>query len=78
METAANALSNLANSSTTEDEWDIFETNQLIKTICGNNKWGYIYHKSENRSCLNSRGLHLNQKGTSLVAKNISNYIASC
>ena len=54
------------------------EVNRLTKSICSKNKWGFIEHKTVNKSCLNSRGLHLNNKGTSVVAKNISNYISSC
>ena len=54
------------------------EANKLIKAICSKNQWAFIDHKSVNLSCLNTRGLHLNRKGTSIVAKNISKYINSC
>ena len=47
------------------------EAHELVKAICCRNKWEFINHKSVNRSCLNSRGVHLNSKGTSVVAKNI-------
>lgn len=53
------------------------EANKLIKAVCSKNTWAFIDHKTVNSSCLNSRGLHLNRKGTSVVAKNISNYIKS-
>ena len=54
------------------------EANKLTKAICSKNQWAFIDHKSVNLSCLNTRGLHLNRKGTSVVAKNISKYISSC
>lgn len=53
------------------------ETNKLINAICCKSKWKFIDHKLINATCLNSRGLHLNRKGTSLLAKNISRYIKS-
>ena len=54
------------------------EANKLIKAVCTRNNWAFIDHKTINSSCLNLRGLHLNRKGTSTIAKNISNYIKSC
>ena len=35
----------------------------------------YFDHKSINSTCFNTRALHLNRKGTSMVANNISSYI---
>jgi hypothetical protein len=54
------------------------EANKLIKAICSKNQWAFIDHKSVNFSCQNRRGLHLNRKGTSVVAKDIFKYISSC
>lgn len=48
------------------------ETNKLINTICCKSKWKLI-----NATCLNSRGLHHNRKGTSVLAKKLSSYIKS-
>ena len=53
------------------------EANKLINSLCSKNKWKFINHSSINSSCLNSRGLHLNRKGTSYVAKNLSQFITS-
>ena len=53
------------------------ETNKLINAICCKRKWKFIDHKLINATCLNSRGLHLNRKGTAQLAKNISRYIKS-
>ena len=53
------------------------EANKLINSLCSKNKWKFINHFSINSSCLNSRGLHLNRKGTSYVAKNLSQFITS-
>ena len=53
------------------------EANKFINSLCSKNKWKFINHSSINSSCLNSRGLHLNRKGTSYVAKNLSQFITS-
>ena len=51
------------------------EANKIVKSFCLENNWAFIDHKSFNSTCLNTRGLHLNRKGTSIIASNISNYI---
>jgi hypothetical protein len=43
------------------------ETNKLINAICCKSKWKFIDHKLVNATCLNSRGLHLNRKGTAHI-----------
>ena len=53
------------------------EANKLIYSLCSKNKWKFINHSSINSTCLNSRGLHLNRKGTSYIAKNLSQFITS-
>lgn len=52
-------------------------TNDMIKSFCQHNKWDFLDHKSIDPSCLNARGLHLNRKGTTVVAKNITDYISN-
>ncbi|CAB4001254.1 Scavenger receptor cysteine-rich type 1 M130 [Paramuricea clavata] len=52
-------------------------TNNMIKSFCQHNKWDFLDHKSIDPSCLNARGLHLNRKGTTVVAKNITDYISN-
>ena len=54
------------------------EVNKLLNQFAPKNKWGFIEHKTGNKSCFNFCGLHLSDKGSSVVAKNISNYISSC
>ena len=51
------------------------QVNDIVKKYCDQNKWGYINHKAINATCLNSKGLHLNKKGTAIIAKSISSYI---
>jgi lysophospholipase L1-like esterase len=53
------------------------ETNKLLNAICSKNKLKFINHQSINQTCLNSRGLHLNRKGTSFIANNISKFICN-
>lgn len=45
--------------------------------ICCKSKWKFINHNLIDATCLNSRGLHLNRKATSLLANNLSGYIKS-
>ena len=49
----------------------------LRKKFCIEKNWGFLDHESFNSTCLNSRGLHLNRKGTSILARNISKYIST-
>jgi hypothetical protein len=51
------------------------QVNDLIGKCCTQNNWGFLRHKTIASTCLNAKGLHLNKKGTSIVAKSISNYI---
>ena len=51
------------------------QVNDLIGKCCTQNNWGFLRHKTIDSTCLNAKGLHLNKKGTSIVAKSISNYI---
>jgi hypothetical protein len=51
------------------------QVNDIVKKYCDQNKWGYINHKAINATCLNSKGLQLNKKGTAIIAKSISSYI---
>ena len=53
------------------------QSQQMIKSFCQHNKWDFLDHKSIDPSCLNARGLHLNRKGTTVVAKNITDYISN-
>ena len=51
------------------------QVNDLIGKCCTQNNWGFLRHKTIDLTCLNAKGLHLNKKGTSIVAKSISNCI---
>jgi lysophospholipase L1-like esterase len=51
------------------------QVNNIVKKYCDQNKWGYINHKAINATCLHSKRLHLNKKGTAIIAKSISSYI---
>ena len=53
------------------------EANKLLSATCSKNRWKFINHKSINRSCLNTRGLHLNRKGSSVIADNFSKFICT-
>ena len=53
------------------------EANRIMYSFCVANNWTFIDYNLINKTCLNTRGLHLNRKGTRMVAKNISFYIKS-
>ena len=53
------------------------EANKLLSATWSKNRWKFINHKSINRSCLNTRGLHLNRKGSSVIADNFSKFICT-
>ena len=52
-------------------------TNKRIKSFCEQNNLDHLEHRAIDLTCLNSRGLHLNRKGTSVLATSITNYIMS-
>ena len=52
------------------------EANKHLKAFCDQNTWDFMNHTTTiDSSSLNMRGLHLNRKGTTTIASNISNYI---
>ena len=54
----------------------VIEANKLLKVFCDQNNWDFMNHTTTiDSSSLNMRGLHLNRKGTTTIASNISNYI---
>ena len=52
--------------------------NSEIEMLCKANKIDFINNDNIDEGCLSRRKLHLNQKGTSCLAKNLKNYINSC
>jgi lysophospholipase L1-like esterase len=55
----------------------VVEANELIKAFCNGHNWEFMNHAAIDSSCLNMRGLHLNRKGTTTMARNISSYIST-
>ena len=54
----------------------VIEANKLLKAFCDQNNWEFMNHTTTiDSSSLNMRGLHLNRKGTTTIASNISNCI---
>ena len=53
------------------------EANKLLSATCSKNSWKFINHKSIDRSCLNTKGLHFNRKGSSVIADNFSKCICT-
>ena len=54
----------------------MIEANKLLKAFCDQNNWDFMNHTTTiDSSSLNTRGLHLNRKGTTTTASNISYYI---
>ena len=51
--------------------------NKRLKSFCEQNNLDQLEHRAIDLTCLNGRGLHLNRKGTSILARSITNYITS-
>ena len=50
--------------------------NKLLETICRKQPWQFITHSNiTNNSHLNQSGLHLNRRGTAVLAQNIKHCI---
>ena len=50
-------------------------TNKLLETTCRKQLWQFIKHSNINKSHLNQGGLHLNRRGTAVLAQNIKHCI---
>ena len=51
--------------------------NKRLKSFCEQNNLDQLEHRAIDLTCLNGRGLHLNGKETSFLARSITNYITS-
>ena len=49
--------------------------NNKLDNQCTERNWGFITHKSITKTHLNSYGLHLNQRGTTALARNIKQFL---
>ena len=55
----------------------VVEANKILKKFCSQHHWGLICHQDIDENCLNRSRLHLNKKGTGLIASNFIKYIIS-
>lgn len=53
----------------------VTETNKILKTFTSNRAWGFIDNSRIGASMLNKSCLHLNESGSSALAKNIMHHI---
>ena len=53
----------------------LVEVNSKIKEMCALNKYSFIHHVNIDRSCLNKSKIHLNAKGSALLAASFINFI---
>lgn len=51
------------------------EINKILRSFSRSRDWQMIPHPDMNLSSLNSRGIHLNTRGTSLLARDFKSYI---
>ena len=49
--------------------------NNMLIEVCSQHRWGLIHNTNINSACLNQYGLHLNHKGSALLATNIKNFL---
>ena len=52
----------------------LLEVNSKIKEMCALNKYSFIHHVNIDRSCLNKSKIHLNAKGSALLAASFINF----
>ena len=53
----------------------VTEANKILRTFTANRKWAYIDNSRITRDYLNNSGLHLNEKGSTALAKNITRHL---
>lgn len=53
----------------------VIETNKILRTFSTSRGWGFIDNSKIGNTMLNTSGLHLNEKGSAALAKNIMNHI---
>lgn len=53
------------------------EVNKILRSFNRTRDWQIISHSDMNTGCLNTRGVHLNSRGTSVLARNLKSYISS-
>lgn len=51
--------------------------NKLLANICLKRKWGLIINNNIDKSHLNNYGVHLNMKGSAVLAKNIKHFLST-
>ena len=56
----------------------VTETKRIIKAFVSGRDLSFIDNSKIGSSMLNGNGLHLNQKGSAALAKNILNHISNC
>ena len=58
-----------------ESSGKMADVNNKIKEMCIRHNYTFIHHKNINGSCLNGSKLHLNAKGTALLAVDFINFL---
>ena len=53
----------------------IRDVNSAIKEMCVTNNYSFIHHDNIDESCLNNSKLHLNTKGSALLAVDFINFL---
>ena len=54
---------------------NVKKTNVLLAKVCKNNNWSLISNSDINTSSLNASGLHLNDRGAAILAKNYIDFL---
>lgn len=55
----------------------VSEVNKILKKFCHQNDWQILSHQNIDESSLNRSKLHLNKKGTGLIASNLIKFISN-
>ena len=58
-----------------DNDLKVQQVNRLVESTCYLQSWELIKHSNINRSHLNQGGLHLNRRGTIVLAQNLKHFI---
>ena len=72
------SISEIITRSDREDyDQKVQKVNRLVELTCHRESWGFIKHSNIKKSHLNQSGLHLNRRGTAVLAENFKHYVKS-
>ncbi len=70
------SISEIITRSDREDyDQKVQQVNRLVELTCHRESWGFIKHSNIKKSHLTQSGLHLNRRGTAVLAQNLKHCV---